>query len=45
MPVQEKNDFVILYGSQTGQAEAISEEIYERSFKEGFNPVRYMLGE
>lgn len=40
-----KKDFTILYGSQTGQAQAISEEIFDRSFKEGFNPVRFCLSQ
>lgn len=40
-----KKDFLILYGSQTGQAEAISEEIFDRAHKEGFNCVRYCLSQ
>ena len=31
VPVMVDDTFVILYGSQTGQAKAIAEEIYEQS--------------
>ena len=30
--------FLLLYGSQTGQAKAIAEEIYETSPQHGFDP-------
>ncbi|XP_066932114.1 methionine synthase reductase-like [Clytia hemisphaerica] len=40
---QSKNDFLILYGSQTGQAQAISEEIFDKAHKEGFSPRRFCL--
>ena len=40
---QEKKDFLILYGSQTGQAKAISEEIFDRAYKEGLTPRRFCL--
>lgn len=33
MPVSTKNRFLLLYGSQTGQAKAISEEIVEKAEK------------
>lgn len=40
---EDKKDFLILYGSQTGQAEAISEEIFDRAHKEGLSPRRFCL--
>jgi len=40
---QTKNDFLILYGSQTGQAQSISEEIFDQAHKKGFNPRRFCL--
>lgn len=45
MPVCSKKDFLILYGSQTGQAEAISEEIFDQAHKQGFNPSRFCLSQ
>jgi len=45
MPVLKKKDFLILYGSQTGQAEAISEEIFDVACKQGYNTVRFTLGD
>lgn len=35
--------FTILYGSQTGQAKAIAEEIYEQSENHGFKPKLFCL--
>ena len=46
MPVpQNKRELTILYGSQTGQAEAISEEIHDRVVKENVKAVRFCLSE
>lgn len=40
---QTSPDFLILYGSQTGQAQAISEELFDRAHSEGFSPRRFCL--
>ncbi|XP_065666396.1 methionine synthase reductase isoform X2 [Hydra vulgaris] len=45
MSACKKKEFIILYGSQTGQAEAISEEIYEQALKRGFHPARFCLSQ
>lgn len=45
MPVAHNKDFLILYGSQTGQAEAISEEIFDKACQQGFQPARFSFSE
>ena len=35
--------FLLLYGSQTGQAQAIAEQIRERSLTRGFDPELHCL--
>ena len=41
MPAEQK--FTILYGSQTGQAKAIAEEIHERSAQTGLTASIFCL--
>jgi len=43
MPVSAANRYLLLYGSQTGQAKAIAEEIAERSTAEGLAPDLHCL--
>ncbi|XP_052807093.1 methionine synthase reductase-like isoform X2 [Mya arenaria] len=43
MPVSAGNRFLLLYGSQTGQAQAIAEEIAERSAAEGLQADMHCL--
>lgn len=45
MPGHTKNRFLLLYGSQTGQAKAISEEICERAEKEGLHAEIHCLSQ
>ena len=45
MPVAHNKDFLVLYGSQTGQADAISEEIFDKACKQGFQPARFSLAD
>ena len=39
----EQKRFLLLYGSQTGQAKAIAEIIAEQSVKKGYNPEMFCL--
>ena len=41
----EDKKFILLYGSQTGQAQAIAEEICEQSIKAGYSPDLHCLSE
>ena len=43
MPVKNTNRFLLLYGSQTGQAQAISEEIAEKAEREGLHAETHCL--
>ena len=45
MPVAHNKDFLVLYGSQTGQADTISEEIFDKACKQGFQPARFSLAD
>ncbi|XP_071103901.1 methionine synthase reductase-like isoform X2 [Haliotis cracherodii] len=45
MPGHTQNRFLLLYGSQTGQAKAISEEICERAEKEGLHAEMHCLSQ
>ncbi|XP_067687349.1 methionine synthase reductase-like [Haliotis asinina] len=45
MPGHTQNRFLLLYGSQTGQAKAISEEICERADKEGLHAEMHCLSQ
>ena len=37
MPVNRENRFLLLYGSQTGQAKAIAEEISEKAVEKNLH--------
>ena len=37
MPVNRENRFLLLYGSQTGQAKAIAEEIAEKAVEKNLH--------
>ena len=39
----DRSDFTILYGSQTGQAKAIAEEIYDNCSTHGLNASIFCL--
>ena len=43
--LQNKHDLLIVYGSQTGQAEAISEEIFDKAIQRNINAVRFCLSD
>uniref|UniRef100_A0A0N4Z5B8 Methionine synthase reductase n=1 Tax=Parastrongyloides trichosuri TaxID=131310 RepID=A0A0N4Z5B8_PARTI len=38
-------DFIIIYGSQTGQAEAIAKQIEDRTIHHGYNPRVYCMSQ
>lgn len=40
---QPKSHFLILYASETGQAKAISEEIFEKASEYGLKPARFCM--
>ena len=44
MKMAEKR-FLLVYGSQTGQAQAISEEIRDRAVEKGFQPDIHCLSQ
>lgn len=41
----ERRRFLLVYGSQTGQAKAIAEEIEERARERGFHPDLHCLSQ
>ena len=43
MPKEMSNRYLLLYGSQTGQAMAIAEEIFQRSSDHGLQPDLHCL--
>ena len=45
MAVDQKKRFLLLYGSQTGQAQAIAEDICKKAQKRGFIPELHCMSQ
>ena len=43
LEMESADGFLLLFGSQTGQAEAIAEEIYENAVSEGFSADLHVM--
>jgi methionine synthase reductase len=43
MSSQDLKRFLLLYGSQTGQAQSIAEEIYRQAIEKGYKPDIHCL--